>query len=117
MNLRLIDAAMDSYRELPQDDVNRLVFFRSVWGLQAASAQDCPCSWEAPSPEALTVACAAGQHLFASAPVAVDAALLTRDAADIAACIAGKGLLDPAIAAVLKELSWADAKTTKRIEE
>ena len=112
MNLRLIDAAMDSYKELPQDDVNRLVFFRSVWGLQAASAQDCPCSWEAPSPEALTVACSAGQHIFANAPVAIDAAVLARDAADIAACIAGKGLLEPAIAAALRELDWAEALAT-----
>lgn len=107
MNLRLIDAAMDSYAELPQDDVNRLVFFRSVWGLQAASAQECACAWEAPAEPELRDACARELPLFKLFPVQLDAQRLARDAADIAACIAGKGLMEPAVAAVLQQAEWA----------
>lgn len=106
MNLRLIDAAMDSYGELPQDDVNRLVFFRSVWGLQAASVQDCPCSWEAPGRAELADACSRELPLFGLFPVQLDAQRLARDAADIAACIAGKGLMEPAVAAALQQAAW-----------
>lgn len=106
MNLRLIDAAMDSYKELDQGDVNRLVFFRSVWGLQAASAQECACSWEAPEEALLADACARELPLFKLCPVQVDAQRLARDAHDISACITGKGLMEPGVAEPLKRVDW-----------
>ena len=106
MNLRLIDAATAAYKDLSQDDLNRLVFFRSIWGVQAAAAEECPCVYEVPSAHDLGIYVAKGNSVFSKAPVVVDAARLAKTAADIAECIAMKKMLAATSQELLVNTEW-----------
>lgn len=116
MNLRLIDAASAAYEELSQDDLNRLVFFRSIWGVQAAASEGRPCVYEVPSAHDLGVYAAKGEPVFAKAPVAVDGAHLAQTAAQIAECIAVKRMLAPASQELVEGFDWAAALTSLDVE-
>lgn len=106
MNLRLIDAASAAYKDLPANDLNRLVFFRSIWGVQAQAIEDATCDYEAPSAHDLGLCAAKGSAAFKMAPVSVDAALLVKTAAEISECITVKKMLGEEAQALLEQLDW-----------
>ncbi len=107
MNLKLIDAASAAYNDLPQDDLNRLVFMRSVWGVQAAAVESAACSYEAPSAHDLGIYASKGDFVFKHAPVAVDAALLCETAAQIAECIAVKKMFAADSQVLVEGFDWS----------
>ena len=108
MNLKLIDAAMAAYKDISQEDINRLAFFRSIWGVQAAAAEACGCDYTAPSEHDLGICAAKGSAVFKMAPVSVSAKLLAKTAADIDECIVVKKMLAAEPQALLDKLDWAE---------
>lgn len=106
MNLKLIEAAAAAYEDLPQDDVNRLVFFRSIWNIQAEAIEDCPDTYEVPSEHDLQLCINRPMPVFKNNPVSIDAARLAKDAAVIAECMTSKDMLNEDAQKLLEGLDW-----------
>lgn len=107
MNLKLIESASNAYADIPQDDVNRLAFFRSIWNVQAQAIEDCNAEYEVPSEHDLKICIAKPMPVFKNNPVSVDAGRLAKDAADIAECMTGKKMLNDAAQKLLEGMDWA----------
>lgn len=106
MNLRLMDSASAAYTDLPQDDVNRLVFFRSIWGLQAQAIADAPDDYQAPNVHDLTLACTREMPVFKMQPPTIDVERLASTARDIADCISSKKMLGAESQSLLERAEW-----------
>ncbi len=106
MNLKLIDAASAAYSSLSQDDINRLAFMRSIWGVQAQAANQCDCTWESPSAHDLGIWTSKGEHIFKHAPVAIDVSALCNTASQIAECIAVKNMLEADSQMLVSGFEW-----------
>lgn len=106
MNLRLIDSASASYVDIPQDDVNRLVFFRSIWGLQAQAIAGEPNDYQAPNIHDLMLACSRETPVFRMKPPVIDAQRLAAAAGDIADCISSKKMLGADSQGLLEQADW-----------
>ncbi len=107
MNLKLIDAACAAYGSLAQEDLDRIAFMRAIWDVQAAAVDACPCSYQVPDAHDLGVCLSKGDYVLSCAPVAVDASLLARTSAQVAACIATKKLLAADSQVLVDGFDWS----------
>lgn len=110
MNLKRIDAAIASYgTRLGADDQARLAFFRGIWEIQQAAEEKVHATggYQVPAPADLDAWYWDGStSIFANAPVATDAELLTQTARAIASYLAEHGGLSEADARALGSFDW-----------
>lgn len=108
MNLKLIDAAIASYRDnLDAGDAARLAFFREIWGVQATCANEAAqTAWKAPSAEELLAAWAAERPVFSVAPVDVDVAALADALGALASVFAKTDAFPAEVHAAFERVRW-----------
>lgn len=108
MNLKLIDAAIAAYDgKLDADDAARVAFFRTLWGVQVACANEADqVAWESLAPDEVLDAYREGRAVLTCAPVAVDADALARALEQLSAAFTKAGVFAADMVQALERVKW-----------
>lgn len=107
MNLKAIDAAIAAYRtNLDDADNARLVFFRTLWGVQQDIASEVAVSYDIPDEDELRAWARAGEPVFARAPLTLDGDALAKAMRSLAKVLIEQGGFADSMKEALARTNW-----------